>query len=73
MDYSQQVTDILCLWGENGESTRLINCLVEFLASDMRWLNENISEVDRETLAHMAKVVGCHNDVDSGYDDNWDK
>lgn len=73
MTYSQHVMECLYSFVQPGESTRLINCLVEFLASDMRWLNENISEVDKETLSHVAKVVSYHNAVDSGYDDKWGK
>ena len=37
------------------QAKNIINCLVEFLAGDLYWLNENISKVDRETLVAVAK------------------
>lgn len=51
-----QVSDLLDEWTNNPKQAKnIINCLVEFLAGDLYWLNENISKVDRETLVAAAK------------------
>ena len=55
-NYRVQVSDLLDEWTNNPKQAKnIINCLVEFLAGDMYWLNENISKVDRETLVAAAK------------------
>jgi hypothetical protein len=51
-----QVSDLLDEWTNSPKQAKnIINCLVEFLAGDLYWLNENISKVDRETLVAAAK------------------
>lgn len=51
-----ELADLLDEWTNNPKQAKnIINCLVEFLAGDMYWLNENISKVDRETLVAAAK------------------
>ena len=55
VNHGAQVTDLLDEWANNPKQAKnIINCLVEFLAEDMDWLNENISRVDRKTLVSVS-------------------
>lgn len=48
-----ELTDEWC--NSPRSSKQIINCLVEFLAEDLDWLDQCISKVDRETLVSIAK------------------
>ena len=37
------------------ESKQIINCFVQFLAEDVYWTKQCISQVDKETLIVLAK------------------
>lgn len=55
-NHRSQVSDLLDEWANNQKQAKnVINCLVEFLAGDLYWLNKNISKLDRETLIAIAK------------------
>ncbi len=57
-NHRSEVESILDEWLNNPKQAKnIINCLVEFLAGDNYWLNENISKVDRETLISAAKYL----------------
>lgn len=56
VNHRLDVLDLLEEWADNThQAQNIINTLVEFLASDIWWLDENISKVDRETLVVLAK------------------
>jgi hypothetical protein len=51
-----EVQRLLEDWSQNERQARsLINCLVEFLFDDTRWLHENISETDKKTLFAVTR------------------
>ena len=57
-NHRAQISDLLDEWTDNSKQAKnIINCLVEFLTADMYWLNQHISEVDRETLILAAKKL----------------
>ena len=57
-NHRAQISDLLDEWADNSKQVEnIINCLVEFLTADMYWLNQHISEVDRETLILAAKKL----------------
>lgn len=57
-NYRAQISDLLDEWVDNSKQAKnIINCLVEFLTADMYWLNQHISEDDRETLILAAKKL----------------
>lgn len=51
--YYSEVTEIFDQWSEE-KPKQLINFIVEYLADDLYWLNDNISKVDRETFLKIA-------------------
>lgn len=59
-NHRAQVSELLDDWAENPKQAKnLINCLVQFLSEDIRWLKTNISKVDAEILASLAKATGA--------------
>lgn len=50
-----ELHEVLTAASETIRPKQLINVIVEFLAEDVYWLNENISQVDKETL---RKIIG---------------
>ena len=57
-NHRAQISDLLDEWTDNPKQAKnIINCLVEFLTSDMYWLNQYISKIDRETLILAAKKL----------------
>lgn len=42
---------------DNDESKRLLNFIVQFLCEDRRWVDGNISRVDREDLTNLVKFL----------------
>ena len=58
-NHRAQVSELLDDWAENQKQAKnLINCLVQFLSEDIHWLKSNISKVDAEILAAIAKATG---------------
>ena len=51
--YQSEVTAIFDQWTEE-KPEQFINFIVEYLAEDLYWLNENISKVDREVFLKIA-------------------
>ena len=59
-NHRAQVSELLDDWAENPKQAKnLINCLVQFLSEDIHWLKSNISKVDAEILAAIAKATGA--------------
>lgn len=59
-NHRAQVSELLDDWAENQKQAKnLINCLVQFLSEDIHWLKSNISKVDAEILAAIAKATGA--------------
>lgn len=59
-NHRAQVSELLDDWAENPKQAKnLINCLVQFLSEDIYWLKSNISKVDAEILAAIAKATGA--------------
>lgn len=57
-NHRAQVSELLDDWAENPKQAKnLINCLVQFLTEDIHWLKSNISKVDAEILASLAKAI----------------
>ena len=57
-NHRAQISDLLDEWTDNSKQAKnIINCLVEFLTADMYWLNQHISEDDREPLILAAKKL----------------
>ena len=62
-NHRAQVSELLDDWAENQKQAKnLINCLVQFLSEDIHWLKSNISKVDAEILAAIAKATGATHD-----------
>lgn len=62
-NHRAQVSELLDDWADNPKQAKnLINCLVQFLSEDIHWLKSNISKVDAEILASLAKATGEHHD-----------
>lgn len=58
VNHRAQVSDLLDEWSNSSKQAKnIINCLVEFLTCNTYWLDEHISEVDRETLVAAAKSL----------------
>lgn len=51
--YRSEVTSIFDQWSEE-KPKQFINFIVEYLAEDLYWLNDNISKVDREVFLKIA-------------------
>lgn len=59
-NHRAQVLELLDDWAKNQKQAKnLINCLVQFLTEDIHWLKSNISKVDAEILASLAKATGA--------------
>ena len=55
---SSRAYDLFDEWvNEPNYSKRMINFLVEQLSSDTYWLNENISDFDREVLIFIGRML----------------
>ena len=69
-NYRAQISDLLDEWVDNSKQAKnIINCLVEFLTADMYWLNQHISEDDRETLILALNRATRANHMLSNSDD----
>lgn len=62
LEYRGPVEGLLDEWSEDStQAKNLINCLVGFLSGDFYWLNKNISQVDREILVGMGRMLMSEN------------
>ena len=51
--YQSELTAIFDQWSEE-KPKQFINFIVEYLAEDLYWLNDNISKVDRKVFLKIA-------------------
>ena len=56
--YRRQVENLLDEWlDEPRQGTNIINCLVQYLCEDPRWVAGCISSVDAECLIRLSNLV----------------
>ena len=56
-NHRHEVEKLLYEWVQNEKQAKnIVNCLVDFLFTDISWLKSNISRIDRDIIVEAASV-----------------